>query len=588
MGLESNSQNMISWISKSSGSEAVAGLGTLIFVGLFAVSPIAFILVNSFNIASPGHPFRGGLQGWSDAFGDGKTLSAVGYSFLLSIRSFVGVAIAFAVSWLLVRIRIPGRAVIEFFLWVAFFLPTLPITLGWILLLDPNYGVLNQLLMKLPFIERAPFSIYSVGGIMWVHLTLTTVPVMTILLMPALRQFDAAIEESARVCGSGPWGILRRITLPILSPAILTVTIAGLIRSLEAFEIEQLLGTPAGIDVYSTRIFEMISWEPPRFPAAMALSSFFLAILFILALFYQRFTQKREFATVGTRGISLRPMMVGQWRYLASGICLLCSALWIILPMLMLIIGSFMRLYGFFSVKAPFTVQHWLSALRDPLLLVCLKNSLVIALGVGIFGLAVYAMIAYVIVRTQIPARAIISILAWLPWAVPGILLGVALLWLLLSLPGISIDLWHIRSVDPGFDYQRDAHRHSYDENRAGTDLQRIGRGVVGLRRRPLHDFLANFTAADHPHPDQHLRHSSDRRAARHQHDDSSGHGENPSFVRSHARVFARRTTRGRFDYRRPDHNGGGWHGDDGAPRRLENEHRIVRKSRNDLLTCLI
>ena len=228
---------MISWITKSSGSEAVAGLGTLIFVGLFAVSPIAFILVNSFNIASPGHPFRGGLQGWSDAFADGKTLSAVGYSFLLSIRSFVGVAIAFAVSWLLVRIRIPGRALIEFFLWVAFFLPTLPITLGWILLLDPNYGVINQWLMKLPFIERAPFSIYSVGGIMWVHLTLTTVPVMTILLMPALRQFDAAIEESARVCGSGPWGILRRITLPILSPAILTVTIAGLIRSLEAFEI---------------------------------------------------------------------------------------------------------------------------------------------------------------------------------------------------------------------------------------------------------------------------------------------------------------------------------------------------------------
>ena len=61
------------------------------------------------------------------------------------------------------------------------------------------------------------------------------------------------------------WGILRRITLPLLSPAILTVTIAGLIRSLEAFEIEQLLGTPAGIDVYSTRIFEMVSWERPAF-----------------------------------------------------------------------------------------------------------------------------------------------------------------------------------------------------------------------------------------------------------------------------------------------------------------------------------
>jgi len=426
-------------ISRFSGSEITLGFGTLFFLGVFAASPIAFILINSFNIASPGHPFRGGLQGWSEAFADGKTLSAIGYSFLLSIRSFIGVAIAFALSWLLIRIRIPGRSVIEFFLWVAFFLPTLPITLGWILLLDPSYGLLNQLFLKLPFIQHAPFSIYSVGGILWVHLTLTTVPVMTILLMPALRQFDAAIEESAQVCGSGPWEVLRRITLPLLSPALLTVTIAGLIRSLEAFEIEQLLGTPAGIAVYSTRIFDLVSWEPPRFPAAMALSSFFLAVLFILALFYQRFTQKREFTTVGTRGISLRPLVVGRWRYVASAACLLCSILWIVLPMAMLIIGSFMRLYGFFSVKAPFTFQHWLAALRDPLLLVCLKNSLVIAVGVGVAGLSLYALIAYTIVRTRIPARATISMLAWLPWAVPGILLGVALLWLLLSLPGVSL-----------------------------------------------------------------------------------------------------------------------------------------------------
>ena len=179
----------------------------------------------------------------------------------------------------------------------------------------------------------------------------------------------------------------------------------------------------------------MISWEPPRFPAAMALSSFFLAVLFILALFYQRFTQKREFVTIGARGISLRPMLVGRWRYVASAVCLLCSSLWIILPLAMLVTGSFMRLYGFFSVKTPFTIQHWLSALRDPLLLVCLKNSLIIALGVGVVGLAVYAMIAYVIVRTQVPGRSTISMLAWLPWALPGILLGVALLWLLCRCP---------------------------------------------------------------------------------------------------------------------------------------------------------
>jgi ABC-type Fe3+ transport system permease subunit len=206
----------------------------------------------------------------------------------------------------------------------------------------------------------------------------------------------------------------------------------------------------------------------------MALSSFFSGHSVHSRSLLSALHAKKRVATVGTRGISLRPMMVGQWRYIASGICLLCSALWIILPMLMLIIGSFMRLYGFFSVKAPFTFQHWLSALRDPLLLVCLKNSLVIALGVGIFGLTIYAVIAYVIVRNQVPGRAIISILAWLPWAVPGILLGVALALAAAVAARHFAYLRHLRSVDPGFDHQRDAHRHPYDENRAGTDLQEL------------------------------------------------------------------------------------------------------------------
>ena len=109
---------------------------------------------------------------------------------------------------------VPGRSTIE---WLAFFLPTLPLTLGWILLLDRNYGLINQAFRWLPFVHQSPFSIYSAAGIIWVHLTLTTVPVMTILLMPALRQFDAAIEESSLVCGAGPLATLRRITYPLLS-----------------------------------------------------------------------------------------------------------------------------------------------------------------------------------------------------------------------------------------------------------------------------------------------------------------------------------------------------------------------------------
>ena len=422
-----------------SGGELALGVCALAVVALFAATPVAFVIVNSFNMASPGHPFLPALDGWRQAFADEKTLGAIGYSFLLSIRVVIGIAIAFALAWLLVRVRIPGRSIIEFFLWLAFFLPTLPLTLGWILLLDPNYGLINQALRWLPFVNQAPFSIYSVAGIIWVHLTLTTVPVMTILLMPALSQFDAAIEESSLVCGAGPLATLRRITYPLLSPTILTVVIAGLIRSLEAFEIEQLLGTPAGISVYSTRIYELVSWEPPRFPGAMALSTFFLGVLLLLALFYQRYTEKREFVTITGRGLSLRPLIVGRWRYAVSSLCFAGLVIGILLPMAMLVIGSFMRLYGFFGVKSPLTMHHWVTAFSDPLFLGSLKNTLIIGFGVASAGVAIYALLAYSIVRLRVPFSATIGLLAWLPWAVPGILLGVALLWLLLSIPGASL-----------------------------------------------------------------------------------------------------------------------------------------------------
>ncbi|MGH7817629.1 MAG: ABC transporter permease, partial [Candidatus Binatia bacterium] len=119
--------------------------------------------------------------------------------------------------------------------------------------------------------------------------------------------------------------------------------------------------------------------------------------------------------------------------------CFAGIAIGILLPMAMLIIGSFMRLYGFFGVKSPLTIGHWLSAINDPLFLASLKNTLLIGFGVATVGVAIYALLAYAIVRMRVPLRATISVLAWLPWAVPGILLGVAILWLLLSIPGASL-----------------------------------------------------------------------------------------------------------------------------------------------------
>src|SRR5262249_60476739 len=125
---------------------------------------------------------------------------ALGYSFLLALRAPVAALIGFLIAWLLIRIELPGGRLIEFAMWVTFFIPLLPVTLSCILLLHPHYGLVNKALMSLPFVHSPPFDIYSVGGILWVHIVASSVPVIVVILGPAIRQLDASFEEVAPTC----------------------------------------------------------------------------------------------------------------------------------------------------------------------------------------------------------------------------------------------------------------------------------------------------------------------------------------------------------------------------------------------------
>jgi iron(III) transport system permease protein len=408
--------------------QAALGITTLALVALVTLAPVLVVVF-------------GALEGdvWRETFiASAANRSAIGYSLLLALRAPIAALIGFLIAWLLIRIELPGGRFIEFAMWVTFFIPLLPVTLSWILLLNPHYGLVNKALMSLPFIHAPPFDIYSVGGILWVHIVASSVPVMVVILGPAIRQLDASFEEVGRICGSGPLAVFRQITLPILAPAILTGTLAGFIKSLEAFEVEQLLGRPAGIFVYSTRIYDLASWEPPNFKSAMALSTFMLLVLLLIALAYQRLSRRNDYATILGRGASFRQLRVGPTRWLISAALLLVVAISLICPLFMLVCGSFMKLFGFFSIPEPYTLDHWHEVLADPTFLHSLTNSLVLSVGAGIAGVLVYAIVAYLIVRSRLPGRGVVDLLAWLPWSIPGILLGMSVLWLILASPLLS------------------------------------------------------------------------------------------------------------------------------------------------------
>ena len=364
--------------------------------------------------------------------------AALGYSVLFAARAPFAALIGFFIAWLLIRVPIPGRSFIEFMFWIAFFLPLIPVTLGWMLVLDDHNGLLNTWLKDWFALERSVFEVNSIGGIFWVHMTASSVPVMIILLGPAIRQMDGTLEDAGRVCGSGALQVFRRITLPLLVPAILTGTILGFIRGLEAFEVEQLLGAPERIYVYSTHVYALVNWEPPRFGEAMALSTLVLFVLLVLALIYQRYTAAHSYATITGSGLSLRQFSIGRWRWALSALFMAVIALIVFVPMGFLALGTAMTLFGFFDLDEPFTWEYWRIVLGDANFVPAVINTLVLGLGAAAIGVFAYAGLAYAIQRTRIALRPLTDFLAWLPWCVPGILLGVGLLTLVLFTPALT------------------------------------------------------------------------------------------------------------------------------------------------------
>src|SRR5882724_808606 len=405
----------------------------LLVVGFLVLTPLALMILNSFQIARPGQPIVWGLEGWVKAFSTPGIIKAITNTFTLAItRQAIALFIGAFFAWLIARTDLPMKGLLEFFFWLSFFLPALPETMGWILLLDPKYGLLNQGLIGLGIINQPLFNIYSFWGIVWAHMG-GTVSIKVMLLAPAFRNLDAALEESSRISGASGWHTFFHILIPVMMPAILVTTILGIIRALEAFEIELLLGTPIGLQVYSTKIHELVTWEPPQFAPAMALSTVFLGVLLVMVTLQRRYIANRNYETITGRGFSIRPTRLGRWRYPAFALVLFFALVVTLVPTALLLIGTFMKLFGFFNIADPWTLENWRATLNDPVLMRSLWNTLAIGVGSGLVGVLFFSFIAYVIVKTRYAGRSLLDFLSWLPWSIPGILLGVALLWTFLQ-----------------------------------------------------------------------------------------------------------------------------------------------------------
>jgi iron(III) transport system permease protein len=402
----------------------------LVIVAGAILFPLALIVIQSFDITRPGEATHYGLDGWIAIFNERGLRTAVNNTLLLSItRQAIALPIAIGIAWLIARTDLPGGKWFEFGFWLSFFLPTLTVTLSWILVLDPDYGLFNQLIKPLGL----HFNIYSFWGIVWTHLVAHNISVMVMLLTPAFRNMNSSFEEASRVSGASTLSTIWRIFVPVMMPAILAVELIVLMRSLESFEVEQILGPPISFQVMATWIYSTFYQQQPRLDAASALAVILVAAMLLLVVVQQRFIGKRRYTTV-TGQFQGQLFRLGAAK--VPGLIFMGVVMFLIMgvPFVFATMGTFMKLFGYFT-NEPWTLQHWQTAFREPLLLRSLQNTLILATSTALASVLLNSLIAYIIVRTRFFGRHALDFISWLPFTVPGILLSLGLLTMFLLPP---------------------------------------------------------------------------------------------------------------------------------------------------------
>jgi iron(III) transport system permease protein len=407
----------------------------LVLVVILVVYPIVVVTLGSFLVGRSGE-IAWSLEPWRKVLSDPTLLISIWNTILVTaVRQAIAFPIAILIAWTLARTDIPGATWLEFLFWVAFFLPALPVTLGWIMLLHPNNGLLNQLVLAvLPSLEKGPFNIYSFWGIIWAHLASGTIAVKVMLLTPAFRNLDASLEEASRICGANTLMTLLRVIVPVMTPTLVVVLLLSVIYSLQAFELEWILGTPFRFQVFSTQIYLLLHQDPPQFATAMAMSTMILGLMLPLLVMQRWIITRRDYVVVGGRFRAER-LRLGCWRLPVFCLVLTAALVLTIIPFAFLLMATFMKLFGFFNVPQPWTVTHWERVLNDAVFLTSVRNTLALAGGTAVSGALLYTLVAYVSIRTHFTGRAVLDVVSWLPSTLPGIILGLGLLSLFLGSP---------------------------------------------------------------------------------------------------------------------------------------------------------
>ncbi|MDP9416737.1 MAG: iron ABC transporter permease [Actinomycetota bacterium] len=407
----------------------VAGVAGLI--GYLALIPLYYLLYGTF-FDENGFTLRGFTDAYT-ANGIGKLISN---SLIFAFGSAaLSLTVGTTLAYLNVRTDVPFKPLFFAASVIPLIIPGILYTVSWIFLASPDIGLLNALLE--PVFGPGVFDVFTLWGMIWVeglHLS----PIVFLLMVAAFRSMDPSLEESALMSGASRWTTFRRITVPLVRPAIVASILIMTVRSLESFEVPALLGLQNGIYVFTSRIYFVLRSYPPDLAAAGALAVGLLVVALLGVLLSNRVAKgSKNYQTVTGKGFRPRPMELGRWRPVAGVLIVGYFLMTVIAPLAVLLYTSLLKFYVAPSAEAfrSMSLDNYRELAGLSQAGTALKNSLILGLGTATLVMVFMSVAAWIVVRSRIPGRAMVDHLAFVPLVIPGLVLGLALSFVYLRSP---------------------------------------------------------------------------------------------------------------------------------------------------------
>lgn len=420
----------------SAGQRIVFGALVLVVAYLVLV-PIAALVLGSLRDQPPGFPGAFTLRNFAEVVHTPRTLVLLRQSFIFAATaSLIAFALGTFLAWIVERTNTPGTNLIFLATVLPLYAPTVLLTLAWTLLLNPNSGAINVILKQLLGSTSPLFNIYSMGGMVWVR-SLLDVPLAFLWMSPIFRTMDVQYEEAAHVCGASRTRVFLDITLPLATPAVVATLLITFVAAIEDLAVPLFIGIPGKAFVLSSEIFLATMSVPSNINVASAYGIILLLVTIAAMSLYLRLTAHSErFVTVTGRGYRAKQTDLGLFKYatLAGAVVLLFVVA--LVPTLILLWTAFAPFSQIPTLGGltKLTIKNFFDLLQLSMTRRALMDSALLGVSTGILVMIMTALIAWLLTRTRTKGRNLIDSLATLPLAVPGIVVGVGLLWVYLPL----------------------------------------------------------------------------------------------------------------------------------------------------------